>query len=333
MTSRSTETICRVCGSALVRTAGVVEYFAGYAWTVYDCDACGCRFTQHDATVYSVLHKFGATSYYAEYRELEAECRSLFEQRNQEALKNVLCQTSKYRFIIDNVASEPASSRLLELGCSRGYLTSYFVLRGRDVLGVDVAEEPVESARAAFGKHFELAGSPRVDRGVPYDVIYHVGMIGCVGDPVGLTKQLLAMLKPGGRLLFNAPNRGALYLRDQLWLDTAPPPDLVTLFPEGFWKRHFSNGTDVIERVELLPEDSTVAVSLGSMCGRRWRKPVPQPLAPAGILGHTWTQQVTGCWRIFERATLKASRLTGLAVLAPQRPSDFGLFVQMTVKA
>ena len=46
-------------------------------------------------------------------------------------------------------------------------------------------------------------------RSPPYDVIYHVGLIGCVADPIAFTRRLLAMLKPGGTLLFNAPNRDA----------------------------------------------------------------------------------------------------------------------------
>ena len=329
MATKSAETGCRVCGSADVGIAGVVEYLAGYAWTVYDCDVCGCRFTRHDERVYNLLHKSGAISYYADYRDLGTQCRTLFKQQDKEALRNVLCRTPKYRFIIEHATGEGESSRFLEVGCSRGYLTSYFVLKGQSVLGVDVAAEAVESAREAFGDHFELAGSHVVDASVPYDVVYHVGIIGCVRDPVGLTKQLLAMLKPGGRLLFNAPNRAALHLRGQLWLDSAPPPDLVTLFPEGFWKRHFSNQADVIEEVETLSSENATALALRSLCGPRWRQPVPQPLASAG---QTWTQQMGAGWRLFDRTVRKAARLTGFLGLAPRMPSEFGLFVQMTVR-
>src|SRR5207253_2971715 len=128
--------------------------------------------------------------------------------------------------------------------------------------------------------------------------------IGCVGDPIGLTKQLLTLLKPGGRLLFNAPNRSALHLNGQLWLDSAPPPDVVTLFPEGFWKRHFSNEADVVEGVEMLPADHAAMVGLRSLSGRRWRKPEPQLLGAAGVRCHHWPQRTEGGWRFFERCVL-----------------------------
>jgi SAM-dependent methyltransferase len=316
----------------MARVAGVVEYVAGYPWTVYDCDACGCRFTPHDNSVYDLLHESGAISYYSNYRELAVRCQSLFEQQDREGLKRVLCGTPKYRFIIEHVAHEKVSSQLLEVGCSRGYLTSYFILEGRPVLGLDVSPEAIGHARAAFGDHFAVSGSDSVSAAGPHDVIYHVGMIGCVSDPVGLTRQLLAMLKPGGRLLFNAPNRAALHLREQLWLDSAPPPDLVTLFPEGFWKRHFLKEAEVVEDIEMLPTANAVTISLRALCHRRWTKPVPQRLADAGIHGHSWTQHMGAGWRLFEKSVLKVARLTGLARLVPPRQSEFGLFVEMTAR-
>src|SRR5437660_518436 len=84
---------------------------------------------------------------------------------------------------------------------------------------------------------FECDDDRAMDAMAPYDVVYHVGTIGCVADPLGMTKRLLGLLKPGGRLLFNVPNRDGCYLRGQLWIDAAPPPDVVTLFPSGFWRR------------------------------------------------------------------------------------------------
>ena len=321
--------VCRICRNNRARVVGVVEYVAGYKWKVFDCDDCECRFTRHDAKIYNLLHKSGAISYYAAYRELAAHCLNLFKQQDREGLKAVLCQTPKYRFVIESVEQESKSLRLLEMGCSRGYLASYFLLDGKDVLGVDVSPEAIEYARTAFGDHFAGVGSPRIDCGRPYDVIYHVGMIGCVGDPLLFTKELLGMLKPGGRLLFNAPNRAALCLPGQLWMDSAPPPDVVTLFPEGFWKRSLAEA-EVVEGVEMLPVDRAAVTGLRTLCRRRWRKPTPQTLTQAA--SHNWAQQSSGGWRLFERVVLGAARRTRLDGFIPRVPSDFGLFVQMTAR-
>ena len=70
--------------------------------------------------------------------------------------------------------------------------------------------EALGSRREAFSQSRRCTSDIRRDARIraeaPYDFIYHVGMIGCVSDPVKLTRELLALLKPGGILLFNAPN-------------------------------------------------------------------------------------------------------------------------------
>lgn len=318
---------CRVCGSPETTERGHVEYLEGSDSVVSDCAACGCRFTAHDPSAHRRFHLAPAISYYKEYVEIADQCVRLFREQDLDGLKRYLRRWSKYRLVIDEVSRAPMSSRLLEAGCSRGYLTSCFILEGRPVLGVDVSPDAVQSARDAFGDHFAVAGTAAVEAGGPYDLIYHVGMIGCVADPVGLTRQLLSLLKPGGRLLFNAPNRAALHLRGQLWLDSAPPPDLVTLFPQGFWTRQFSTLADVTESVEWRPADEAIGIWLDLAFHRRWRPPVPQPMSASGAV---WVQP--GATGLLNRALRKFARLMGLSGLAPHRASDFGLFVRMTAK-
>lgn len=307
---------------------GEVEYFTGYAWTVYDCDACGCRYTQHDSTVHDLLHKSGAIPYYEEYREMAGECKRLFDKGDSSGLRCFLAQTSKYRYILDEVERAPGAN-LLEVGCSRGYLTSYFILRGQSILGIDVSAEAVEGARVAFGNHFALADSPEVLACAPYDIIYHVGLIGCVKDPVGMTKELLGLLKPGGRLFFNAPNRAALGRGDALWLDSAPPPDLVTLYPSGFWRRQFAALAQVSESIEYCDPRLNLRLGLRSLLGRRWRKSDPLAMSESRSLLRRPPRTGDRLWNLFERGVAKAARFTRLDRLAPPRPAEFGLFVSM----
>lgn len=318
---------CRVCGSPQTTERGHVEYLEGFDSAVSDCAACGCRFTPHDPSVHRRFHVAPAISYYQDYAEMADQCVRRFRNRDLDGLKRYLRQWSKYRFVIDEVSRAPRSSRLLEAGCSRGYLTSCFILEGRPVLGVDVSPDAIQSAREAFGDHFAVAGAAAVEAGGPYDLIYHVGLIGCVADPVGLTRQLLSLMKPGGRLLFNAPNLAALHLRGQLWLDSAPPPDLVTLFPQGFWTRQFSALADVTESVEWRSADEALAIWLDVAWHRRWIPPAPRPMSASGAV---WVQP--GGARLLTRALRRLVRLAGLSGLAPRRPSDFGLFVTMTAK-
>lgn len=173
---------CRICGSGNIRTAGLVEYYSGFAWPIEDCDDCQARFTRHDQTIYDAMHR-DAGSVYNIYRGLLDESTKAFKDRDINSLKQILSRASKHKFIIDEVERGPRSARLLEIGCSRGYLTSYFILSGYQVTGVDISGSAVKSAREAFGDHFVLEDDGSIEDGAPYDVIYHVGTIGCVADP------------------------------------------------------------------------------------------------------------------------------------------------------
>ena len=330
---------CRVCGSQNIKRAGIVEYYSGFAWPIYDCSDCQARFTRHDETIYDAMHSESG-SVYDVYRGLLNESTKAFKDRDGSALKQILSRASKYKFIIDEVERGPRSARLLEIGCSRGYLTSYFILSGCQVTGVDISESAVESAREAFGDHFVLEDDPSIEDGAPYDAIYHVGTIGCVADPLGLTRRLLHLLKPGGRLLFNSPNLESCWLTDQLWIDAAPPPDLVSIFPPGFWMNHFAREAQVEEQIENCHHDKSLAIGLNQLFRRPWKKPLPIPLDQSSdryITGNVSNRLNGGrrifrddAWQVFEKSILKLGCKTGLSRLAPARPAEFGIFVKMT---
>lgn len=317
---------CRICGVAAARTVGRVEYFEGLPCDICDCARCGCRWSLHDASVHDRMHQAPVLAYYAGYRDLLDECGRLFKAGDQSAIEVLLRQTAKYQFVLDRLRDVPAGGRVLEWGCSRGYLTSPSILAGRHVLGVDISEDAVAAARQAFGDHFAVAGSPRVDAQAPYDAIYHVGLIGCVADPIGTTRRLLALLKPGGRLFFNAPNRDALFQRGQLWFDSAPPPELVTLFPGGFWTRQFAQAAAVTETVAISAAAESTVKSLVRWLGPKWQRPVPHSLQSA--TAHRWTQPAPASfWRGVQSAIAKLSSTTNLRI--GRWPDEYGLFVEM----
>lgn len=321
---------CRICGSHGTRQLGEVEYITGYRWMVWDCEACGCRFTRHDEAVHDSFHRAGTIAYYDEYRGLAKECKGLFDRKDVAGLRKLLDEGAKYRFVLDELSQLPRTARLLEVGCSRGYLTSWFIMGGWDILGVDVSAEALESARANFGNHFALADSPEVQARAPYDAIYHVGMIGCVRDPIGLTKRLLSLLKPGGILYFNAPNRAACLMKDQLWLDSAPPPDLVTLFPPGFWITQIKEEAVVREGIAYLEPDQAFALHLEMLLGDSWHPPLPQERHdPGNLTSRGAATFLTRARHWLIRGIGMLARITRLSRLAPRSPREFGLYVKM----
>jgi SAM-dependent methyltransferase len=319
---------CRICGSPAIANRGSAEFYFGYAWAIYDCNACGCRFTQHDSSVADLLYAEQG-SRYNPYIGLSEATKTLFDRGDLAGLKAELGKTTKYQFIIDQVALETASARLLEIGCSCGHLTSYFILEKRDITGVDVSRTAVNVAKAAFGDHFAIVGDSRIEARGPYDFIYHVGMIGCIADPIGMTRALLGILKAGGRLVFNAPNRDACGLRGQLWLDSAPPPDVVTMFRPGFWQLHFGDVAEVSEEIERESPQQSLLIGWRKLTGRRWRHPVPIALSESKRISVPPLRLSDRLWQKADGVVRRIGRKTGIDRLATMQPADFGLLVTM----
>ena len=329
--AETNKTRCRLCQSSQVSRIGEVEFVTGFAWPVWDCPACGCRFTRHEGNVYDTLH-LQAGSCYSRYREIAAAIKPIFDRGDIKALRAELSRTAKYRFIIDKLSELDQPARLFEVGCARGFLTSYFILSGYDILGVDVSEDAIDSAVEMFGKHFALSGAAAIETPAPYDAIYHVGTIGCVADPVGMTEQLLGLLKPGGLLLFNSPNRDACNQRGQLWFDSAPPPDVVTLFKPGFWRKRFSRIAEVNEEVEASDPEQSFTVGLRNLFRIHWRHPEPIQLNRSGQSSAPPKRTSERIWHVFERGARKVARATRLLDFVPRQPSEYDFFVTMKRK-
>jgi SAM-dependent methyltransferase len=326
---RDSGMICRICGSSDVHKVGEVKYYVDLSHVIYTCRNCRSHFTEH-TDVAETLHA-NTESGYGVYLELSRKVKKLFDERDAFRLERELSAASKYSFIIKAVAPYPKSARILEVGCSRGYLTSYFILAGRDIIGADVSKSAIEAANLDFGNCFFPIDDPIIAQRAPYDLIYHTGTIGCVSDPVGLTRSLLQMLKPGGKLVFNAPNANALWLRKQLWIDFAPPPDVVTLFTPGFWTRAFSKEASVGENVENCSIEDSFVIGFRKLM-RRWRP------TRAGLFRTSLTHYKYGpsrsvfdnLWGLAERIALKVAIRSGAICYAPLQPTPYGLYVTLT---
>ncbi len=268
---------CRICAvEGRTASLGAVRSPSGGMHNVYACEACGSRFAEHDPAVYEALHS-NAGSVYGWHDEIAATAERLFAAKDRAALKTYLSMLAKNAFVIGAIEAMPHCRRVMELGCSRGYLTGYFILAGYDVVGVDVSATAIEAAAQRFGPHFALPGVEPARERQPFDAIYHVGTIGCVDDPVGFTKGLIDMLRPGGLLVFNAPNVAACREQGVLWPQSALPPDVVSLFDEGFWRRQFGSACEVEVEARRLSHGERARAAVGALRSGRIGAALKQP--------------------------------------------------------
>jgi SAM-dependent methyltransferase len=323
-----------MCGAANLSKAGQATYYIEGPIDVFDCPGCGSRQTGYIESTYEDFHS-NANSGYGVYRDLADHTKALFDKGDRTGLRQSLFDLSKYKFIIEHVERLGKQARLLEIGCSRGYLTSYFILAGYDITGVDISPTAVTAAAEHFGPHFRVVGDPQIAARAPYDAIFHTGTIGCVGDPVGITRSLMDMLKSGGTLLFNAPNFHACRQKDQLWIDVCPPPDLVTMFKPGFWARMFSADAQVSETIDNCSPEESLQLLLKRLT-RRWKSPPPVSFKES-LLIYKFQNDAKRSFSDrffakFDSLVLRVFRKARLLKLVPGQPAPFGLFVTFVKK-
>ncbi|MFT4577892.1 MAG: SAM-dependent methyltransferase [Nitrospinales bacterium] len=233
---------CQVCGASNTKLVSNYRPYLDYGVDVFDCDACLSRFAPHDVNAHEKLHSQSTKYLYQE--NIKKQIADLLSNGDVVNAKSLLAKKLANSFIIETVDALPNARKFLEIGCSQGYLAAWFLANDRNVLGVDISPTAVAAAIKSFGDHFCLPDDTRIKVEAPYDVIYHVGTIGCVASPVEMTKELVGLLKPGGILVFNAPNRMSCDFLGRIWLNT-PPPDLVNLFHPEFWQKEFSSLAEV----------------------------------------------------------------------------------------
>ena len=216
------------------------------SYTIYECANCLCRYVwryESEKDTFEKLYR-SDTHYYSTTVDYSKVSKYLFDKKDVFGLYRYLSRVPVYKYIIDSLDTmNDLSANLLEIGSSRGHLGAYFLLRGYNYLGGDISSTSVQDAKEKFGDHYVvLDGYDDVFSSGSFDYIFHAGTIGCVDDPVELTRRMVSALKPGGKLLFNSPDVIAASERNSAWLQTtAAPPDLITLFHESFWKNNFSD--------------------------------------------------------------------------------------------
>jgi 2-polyprenyl-6-hydroxyphenyl methylase/3-demethylubiquinone-9 3-methyltransferase len=117
--------------------------------------------------------------------------------------------------------------RVLDVGCGEGQITAELARAGFDIVGVDVAEEPLRRARRAHPaldvRLIDEHDWPLAD--ASFDAVFAGDTIEHVLDTIGWLSELRRVLRPGGSLLLSTPAHGRLTLL------------AAALSPRGFERR------------------------------------------------------------------------------------------------
>lgn len=108
------------------------------------------------------------------------------------------------------VAAVPSGARVLDVGCSTGYLAALLAARGHEVIGIEVDPAAAAAARERGGFDVVLgsAADPAdLDRAPgTFDAILCGDVLEHLADPGAVLRALRGRLAPGGVLVASLPN-------------------------------------------------------------------------------------------------------------------------------
>jgi SAM-dependent methyltransferase len=113
----------------------------------------------------------------------------------------------RLRFLISELGP---GERVVDVGCGEGRFAGALAERGWQVVGVEVAEEPLRRARERHpGVEFALAGETSLPFGDgSFEVAWLGEVLEHVRDGIGLLGEVARVLGPEGRLVASTPDHG-----------------------------------------------------------------------------------------------------------------------------
>lgn len=123
------------------------------------------------------------------------------------------------------VASMTKPGRVLNVGAHTGNLHPPLERLGYEVVGLDIDPQAVEAARQQ-GRDVRLLDL--LDAGLPessFDVVIMIHTLEHLADPNAIVRECARVLRPGGHLFINVPNRLGLLprLMKDHWIGWVPP--------------------------------------------------------------------------------------------------------------
>ena len=112
------------------------------------------------------------------------------------------------RLILECLARAPRFERVLDVGCGLGQLLELIDERfpGRDLTGVDLSQQAVETNRARWpGRRFEVLDLAQGALSETFDLVVCSEVIEHLEDQAGALERLASMVAPGGTLLLTCP--------------------------------------------------------------------------------------------------------------------------------
>jgi ubiquinone/menaquinone biosynthesis C-methylase UbiE len=130
-----------------------------------------------------------------------------------------------------------SGERVLEIGCGTGCDLLQFAKHGAEAFGIDVTQKHLELARQRVAGRAEVRFGDATSIPFPdayFDFVYSHGVLHHVDRPAAVVKEILRVLKPGGRFNIHVYAKWSYF-----------PAALMLKYGRN-WKNHIENSTNPV---------------------------------------------------------------------------------------
>ena len=207
MTSAQIPAACQLCDHKCntFEVVGHYVYGGSELQKFYRCPSCDVAF------LFPPPNKDEEALFYAQEFEKFMEGRSGGDRDWSGPEAHIVAnqdQVARRMPLLEKALNRP-QLRLLELGCSSGFMLLPLRDRNVEVMGVEPSGMftgfvrsqgiPVFESLEQFQQQAEANG--------PLDIVTHFFLLEHLSDPVGFLAQCLRLLRPGGKVFFEVPSR------------------------------------------------------------------------------------------------------------------------------
>lgn len=153
-------------------------------------------------------------------------------------------------------------SSVLDIGCGQGVHEKTLVLAGCDrIVGIDVNSDSLVCCRSGnqVGNYVQANGEMIPLKDESFDVVIMVEVIEHIDNQNSCLREIFRVLRPGGRLLVTAPNKGFPFIThgitiNERWFDTflGIPFPLISYLPRAILRRIWSARCYTAREIEAI---------------------------------------------------------------------------------
>ena len=233
---------CRVCNSKNIQI--VFKNYPGYveesSFDIFKCDDCECHFIftgESTNKLYDIIYSSINSAGYDRYYLYAALVKVV-----NDPLKFLAYLESTY-YPIYNYLKDKKNLRILEVGCSYGYLSYAIRTRKFEIKAIDIAATPIKFAKENFGDFFYNTDLNEYLKkyNEKFDLIIATEVIEHIDNPSEFLNTCKELLMSGGKILLTTPNKN--YSRqDSIWQTDLPPVHLTWFSKKGMQTLAAKNG-------------------------------------------------------------------------------------------